>query len=196
MMKSEPNVLASALWPHDRMSLLRAVILVLAGSLLLTLAAKIKVPFYPVPMTMQPLAVIALALALGSRLSVAAVFAYLAQGAAGLPVFTGTPPAVAGLAYLIGPTGGFLVGFALAAAVTGALADRGWARSYIGALVASLVGLVVLYAPGVLWLGQLIGFEQALAAGVAPFILKDLVATVLAGLIVPTLWAVSRKRAG
>ncbi|MEO0730474.1 MAG: biotin transporter BioY, partial [Pseudomonadota bacterium] len=111
---------------------------VVLASLILTVSAKVKVPFYPVEMTMQPLAVIGIGLLLGRNLAIAAVGLYLAQGAAGLPVFTGTPEKGLGVAYMMGPTGGFLAGFLVAAAVTGYAADRGWTRSLIGAVAASL----------------------------------------------------------
>ena len=103
---TESSTLAAALWPQ---SMLRSVVLAILGAALLTLSAKIKVPFYPVPMTLQTLALAVLAASFGARLAVATVLLYLAEGLAGLPVFTNTPPAAAGLAYMIGPTGGCLL---------------------------------------------------------------------------------------
>ena len=99
--------------------------LVVAGSLLIAAAAHVKVPFWPVPMTLQTLAIFAIAAAYGRNLAVATLLAYLAQGAVGMPVFTGG----AGLAYMAGPTGGYLAGFLVAAAMIGAAADRGWVIS-------------------------------------------------------------------
>lgn len=156
---------------------------VLLASIVLTVSAKLKVPFYPVPMTMQPLAVIGIGLLLGSRLGIAAVLAYLAQGAAGLPVFTGTPEKGLGVAYMMGPTGGFLLGFLIAVAVVGYAADRGWTRSIVGALAVAVAGVGLIYAPGVAYLSSLIGFEKAMTFGVMPFWLKDLVAAAIAALV-------------
>jgi biotin transport system substrate-specific component len=142
---------------------------------------------------MQPLAVIALALALGRNLAVATVLFYLAQGAAGLPVFTGTPEKGLGLAYMAGPTGGYLAGFVLAAIAAGWLADKGWSKSFVLGLGAAAIGLAAIYAPGVAWLSGLIGFEKAIQFGVLPFVVKDMVAAALAGLLVPALWAMTPR---
>jgi len=193
MLRPENSTLAGALWPQDGHAVLRNVALIVIGSLILTLSAKIKVPLEPVPVTMQPLAVIGLSLALGSRLAVATVLCYLAQGLAGLPVFTGTPEKGLGMAYMIGPTGGFLAGFLVAAWSCGWLADRGWSRHFGLATLAGFVGLGMIYLPGTAWLAALIGFDKAVAFGIAPFILKDLVGAVIAGLAVPSLWRLMRR---
>src|SRR5918996_3387164 len=168
-----------ALWPvRGGSRLLRAAVLALAGSALLTLSAKLQVPFYPVPMTMQTLVALLLGLAYGFPLGLATVLLYLAEGAAGLPVFAGTPEKGIGLAYLAGPTGGYLIGFALAAAITGWIAER---RRDVGPLaLAGIAGSGAIFPPRVLWLGRLVGFEQALGLGLAPFLLGDLLKAVLA----------------
>ncbi len=154
----------------------RSVVLVLAASLVLTLSAKIEVPFWPVPVTMQSLAVLMIGLAYGSRLGAAAVLAYLAEGAAGLPVFAG---AAAGPAYLAGPTGGYLIGFALAAFCVGWMVERGWVRGAAGATLALTVGHVVLFVPGTIWLAALLGWPKGIALGVTPFIFGTVVKTAL-----------------
>lgn len=187
------QVLAHALWPADRQWLLRAVLLALAGSLLLTISAKTKIPLLFIEMTLQPMAIVFLGLALGRNLAVASVLVYLAQGAAGLPVFTGTPEKGIGLVYMMGPTGGYLFGFILAAMVVGTLADRGWARRYTTALVAAFAGLALIYIPGAAWLAYLFNVETAITAGVMPFIAKDLVSVALVTLAVPALWAAMQK---
>ncbi|MGO4832999.1 biotin transporter BioY, partial [Rhizobiaceae sp. 2RAB30] len=110
---------------------------VVVGSLLLALSARISVPFYPVPLTMQTFVVIGLGLALGPWRAAAAVLLYLAQGAAGLPVFAGTPEKGIGLAYMMGPTGGYLAGYLPAAMLAGWLAMRGWDRNPLGAMAAA-----------------------------------------------------------
>ena len=111
--------LIDTIWPAAGSRVVRLVVLALIGTALLTLAAKIKVPYYPVPITMQTLVVLVLGMAYGARLGAATVLLYLVEGAAGLPVFTGTPERGIGIPYMRGPTGGYLVGFVLAAGVSG-----------------------------------------------------------------------------
>ena len=184
--------LVSTLWPSGSQRLLRILVVAAVGAILLTVSAKIKVPFYPVSMTMQPLVVLALGLACGMPAAIAAVMLYLLQGAVGFPVFTGTPERGIGLAYMVGPTGGFLAGFLVAAATTGWLADRGWSRSVLLSAIAALVGLAVIYAAGIAWLGAMIGTDKAFAA-VSPYILKDVVAAAVVALAVPAVWQLTRR---
>lgn len=165
------------------------VVAVVAGSLLLTLSAKVQVPFYPVPMTMQTLVVIGLGLALGPVRGAAAVTLYLAQGALGLPVFAGTPEKGIGLAYMMGPTGGYLLGYLPAALLAGWLAERGWDRNVFTAMLAALLAGAVIYVPGLLWLGSVIGFDKpVLAFGLYPFIPGDIMKAVLAAIAFPAAW--------
>lgn len=172
-------------------------LLAVSASLLLTLSAKVSIPFYPVPLTMQTFVVIGLGLALGPRMAAAAVGLYLLQGAAGLPVFAGTPAKGIGLAYMTGPTGGYLVGFLLAAIAAGRLAERGWDRTPLTAFAAAFVGAVVIYIPGLLWLAVLFGFDKPILAwGLTPFLPGDLVKTALAALVFPTAWAALKRRGG
>ena len=124
---SAHTALAPALWTGNRA--IQNVVLVLIGTAVLTLSAKIQVPFWPVPITLQTLAVMLIAATYGSRLAVATMLAYIAEGALGLPVFANTPPQIAGPAYLIGPTAGYIWGYVAAAAIIGFAADRGWSRS-------------------------------------------------------------------
>lgn len=165
------------------------VVAVIAGSLLLTLSAKVQVPFYPVPMTMQTLVVIGLGLALGPVRGAAAVLLYLAQGAIGLPVFAGTPEKGIGLAYMVGPTGGYLLGYLFAALLAGWLAERGWDRNPFSAMAAALLAAAVIYMPGLLWLGSVVGFDKpVLAFGLYPFIPGDIVKAALAAIAFPAAW--------
>ena len=126
--------------------------------------------------------------AFGWRLGMATVALYLLEGALGLPVFTGTPEKGIGLAYMAGPTGGYLAGFVLAAGVTGWLAERGFDRNVVTMVLAMTAGTIVLYAMGVGWLSYLIGVEKALVFGLYPFVLGDAVKIVLAALIFPAAW--------
>lgn len=167
--------------------LIDAAIVILASALL-AVAAKISVPFFPVPMTMQSLAVVGLGLSLGARRGALAVVLYLAEGAAGLPVFAGTPGQSTGVAYMIGPTGGFLAGFVITAFVAGWLAERGWDNGVWRTGLAALFATTLMYVPGLLWLGTIAGFgSKLLAIGLYPFIPGDLMKTALAALLVTTL---------
>jgi len=197
---SEPSAtltqptLACHLLPSVSGSLAGKVFLVISGSILLWLSAKISVPFMPVNMTMQLFVVLAMALALGGRLAAAAVLVYLAQGASGLPVFTDTPAKGIGFAYMIGPTGGYLAGFLVAAGLTGWLADRGWSRNPVHAVAAAAVGAVAVYVLGLAWLGTLVGWDKpVLAWGLYPFLVPDLVKVALAGLIVSGTWNLVKR---
>lgn len=202
----EPQAtLIGALWPEQRSSgsrLVRLVILALLGTVLLALAAKVKVPFYPVPTTLQTLALAVLAATYGSRLAVATVLLYLAEGMLGLPVFTNTPPAAAGPLYLLGPTGGYLIGFVLAAAIIGTLAEQGADKSIVRLFGAMLLGSAAVLLCGVVWLAWLaqlpsgsgIGLAKAVSAGLVPFLLGDLVKSALAATLVRAGWTFASRR--
>jgi biotin transport system substrate-specific component len=169
------------------------VLLVLAGTALLTLSAKISVPFFPVPMTFQSLVVLLIGASFGPRLGALTLAAYLIEGAAGLPVFAGTPEKGIGLAYMVGPTGGFLVGFLLAAIAVGWLARRGWDRSFATTAAMMLIGTVAVYVPGLLWLGAVVGWDKpVLEWGLYPFIYGDLLKLVIASVAMPLLWRFGR----
>ncbi len=170
--------LVAALWPRRGASgLARGMALALGGALALALSAKVQVPFYPVPMTLQTLVVLALGAAYGARLGAATVALYLAEGLVGLPVFAG---ALAGPAYMAGPTGGYLAGFLAAAALIGLLAERGWDRSWPLLVAAMALGHAVIFAFGYAWLAVLLGPEKAFVLGVAPFAAATVVKTLLA----------------
>lgn len=189
--------LMEAIWPRgDAHKILRSAILVISGAVLITISAKIKVPFHPVPMTLQTLAIGTIAAALGSRLAVGTVLAYLAAGLAGLPVFTNTPPAVPGLLYMVGPTGGYLAGFVLAAVIVGGLADRGWSRSLPKIFLAMLLGDLAILSLGVAWLGfgaASMGLAKAMAVGFYPFILGGIVKEALGAAIIRGSWTPLRR---
>jgi biotin transport system substrate-specific component len=184
-----------ALWPVRGASrLLRAAVLAVLGSALLTLSAKVQVPFYPVPMTMQTLVVLLVGMAFGARLGVATVALYLAEGAVGLPVFAGTPEKGIGLAYMLGPTGGYLLGFVLAAAVAGWLVER--RRDAAGPALAVVAGSLAIYASGVLWLASFVGLGKALELGLLPFLWGDLLKAGLAFALALGGAAMVRRRLG
>ena len=163
--------------------------IVVAASLLIWLSAKIVVPFFPVPMTLQTLAVLSLASALGPRLGISAVALYLVEGVCGLPVFAGSPEKGVGLAYMMGPTGGYLLGMLPAAALAGILARRGWDR-HVGLTALSMVaGNLVIYAFGIAWLGTVVGWDKpVLTWGLYPFLLGDLLKIAIAAILLPASW--------
>jgi biotin transport system substrate-specific component len=198
------RALAVAVWPEGVNQFVQGAVLVVLGTIILAISAKIRVPFYPVPMTLQTFAVMALAAAYGSRLAVLTVLAYLFEGALGLPVFTNTPPAMAGPLYFLGPTGGFLIGFILLALIVGTAADRGWDRSIPKLFGAMIVADAVVFAMGFGWLawfaqlstgGQGIGIEAAFINGVVPFLLADLLKIALAALAIPAAWQLFERSA-
>ncbi|MGI9304799.1 MAG: biotin transporter BioY [Gammaproteobacteria bacterium] len=182
--------LASALWPASSSnSWARSIILALAGSLLLYVSAKIQIPFWPVPMTMQTFAVLLIGVAYGWRLGGATVLLYLAEGAIGLPVFAKG----GGLAYMTGPTGGYLIGFLVAAVVVGWLAEKGWDRSPVTTVLAMLAGEVLIFGFGAAWLGNMTGLDKAIAAGVTPFLAAEVFKIALATALLPTAWRLLKK---
>src|SRR5687767_11535315 len=145
-------------------------------------------PFTPVPFTIQPMIVLIGAAALGPRLGALAQIFYLTLGVAGLPVFAFSPELPQGFARLLGPTGGYLMAYPIAAFVTGLLAERGFDRHYFTSIVAMAVGLSIIFAGGVAWIARFSGIDVALATGLYPFIIVDLIKVVAAGLVLPTAW--------
>jgi biotin transport system substrate-specific component len=176
--------LLSALRPHAQARLLEKAAIVGLGIALLTLASKVQVPFWPVPMTLQTLAVLMIGATAGARLAGTTVLGWLALGAVGAPVFaTG-----AGLAYMVGPTGGYLAGFLLAAAFVGSLADKGEGRSLASAFMLLAMGEVVIFAAGTGWLALLLGPEKAITAGLVPFIPAELLKLALGTVVLTAAW--------
>ena len=169
-------------------------------TVLTAVAAQISLtlPFTPVPFTFQPMVVLIGACALGGRLGMTSQVLYLLLGLAGLPVFAASPLLPQGVARLIGPTGGYLLAYPLAALVTGALAERGLDRRYLTALVAMAAGLVIIFAGGLSWLMIVLppaqGFAGALRAGFTPFIVGDLIKLAVAAGVMPSLWWLTGPR--
>jgi biotin transport system substrate-specific component len=184
----------AAMWPERTAAGVRIAALTLLGSLALAASAKLQVPFYPVPMTMQSLVVLLLGMAFGWRLGAATVLLYLLEGAFGLPVFAGTPEKGIGIAYMMGPTGGYLIGFVAAAALTGWLAERGWDRSLWRSAVALSLGHAVLFLTGLAWLAVYIGWPRAVAFGLMPFLAGTVVKTALGVALVRAGWAMLGRR--
>ncbi len=189
VMTATSETLISRLWPgttDGASRWLRYALLAVAGSALVAICAQIQVPFIPVPMTMQTFAVLLVGTAYGWRLGGATLALYLAEGAAGIPVFAG---GAAGPAVLFGGTGGYLLGFVLAAALCGALAERGWDRHVVRTAIAMFFANVVIYVPGLLWLGNVYGWDKPILEwGLTPFILGDLTKLALAACALPLAW--------
>ena len=178
-------MLDSLMTPSAATSAVTKAALVVFGSLLLAVSAQFKIPLYPVPATGQTLVVLLIGMTYGPRLGGITLAAYLFEGALGLPVFAG---GAAGAAILMGPTAGYLFGFLLAALAMGYLAERGMGRTVVSTIAAMVIGNCVIYLCGALWLANFIGFGQAIAAGVLPFLYGDALKLVVAAGLMPWAW--------
>jgi biotin transport system substrate-specific component len=185
--------LADVAWP--RAGLLRDTLFVLCASLLTALAARIAfpLPWTPVPVTGQTFAVLLSGAVLGARRGFLAQTLYLAEGVVGLPVFAG---GAMGAAQLVGPTGGYLMAFPLAAALTGFLAERGWDRRFVTTYAALLAGSAVIFGSGLLWLARFVNADRLAAVGLLPFLPGDFLKSGLAAGAFPIAWRWVHRRSG
>ncbi len=165
------------------------IALILFGTFILAISSKIQVPFWPVPMTMQTFVVFIIGMSYGMRLAFITLVAYLIEGAIGLPVFAKG----GGLLYLIGPTAGYLYGMTIAAGLMGFFAERGYSKSYIKCLIPLMLGTIIIFVIGVGYLGSVIGYDKALAAGLYPFIPSEFFKIALAIALIPTIWKYTYK---
>jgi len=163
------------------------VALVIGGAALIALLSQVvlPLPFTPVPITGQTLAVLLIGVTLGSRRGVMSVLAYIAMGLAGLPIFAG---GAIGIARLAGPTGGYILGFIAAAYIVGLLAERGFDRKISTAIVAMVIGNAIIYFFGLAWLSLYVGIPNALSMGALPFIAGDAIKIAVASLLLPGAW--------
>lgn len=181
--------LYTALGATERPQILREATVLIMATLLLTISAKISIPFYPVPLTLQTFVVVGLGMALGSKRGAAAILLYLAEGAIGLPVFAGTPQAGVGISYMLGTTGGYLVGFVFAAYIAGWFAERGWDASVLKSFAVALFSTAIIFIPGVLWIGAVLGWDKPIIQwGLTPFIWGGVFKAGLAAIVFPTIW--------
>ena len=155
----------------ESLNILKKIIIVISATLLLTISAKIKVPFYPVPMTMQTFVVVLIGITLGWKLGLATIFLYLFEGAIGLPVFAGTPEKGIGIGYMVGPTGGYLLGFVLSVFIAGFVNLN--KNIFIKFTLISFA-IFAIYITGVPWLAYLAGWEVAYVWGIKNFILAEI----------------------
>ena len=161
--------------------ILRNFLIIIIGSLLLTISAKIKIPFYPVPMTMQTFVVLMLGISLGPKIGVAAVVLYLLEGIVGIPVFSNSPEKGVGLIYFTGPTMGYLIGFIFACFLCGHFKMN---TNLVLVFIRLIISVSVIYLLGILWLGSLIGWDKPIfSLGVKPFILAEFFKILLLTLI-------------
>ncbi|GIT85913.1 biotin transporter BioY [Roseobacter sp. OBYS 0001] len=170
---------------------IKQAVLVVLGITVLALAANIKVPVpgSPVLMNMGTFAVLTIGAAYGARLGLATILGYMIIGALGFDIFQSSTAELNGISYMMGSTGGYLVGYVMATVLLGALAQRGWDRSMVWMAVAMLIGNIVLYVPGLFWLGQLYGWDQPILAwGLTPFLLGDALKLLLAAILLPLVW--------
>lgn len=181
--RTQPLVFADQIFKQN--SLLKDALLIIGGSLLVALAAQISIPLQPVPITGQTFGVLLIGMLLGPWRGAAALMLYLAEGALGLPFFAG---GTGGYAILTGATGGYLIGFVFAAFVTGWLAQLGWDRNFFKTALIMLAGNIILYVPGLIWLGTVLPDTDALQIGLIPFIPGDLFKLAVATALMPSLW--------
>ncbi|HUQ37614.1 MAG TPA: biotin transporter BioY [Aestuariivirga sp.] len=198
--------LAGRLWPTSSLSLnwTRSILLALIGSMIVAISAQVSVPLYPVPMTLQTLAVLAVGGAYGARLGAITLALYALEGAAGLPVFANFQGGLFLQTGEITPRGGYIIGFILAAGLVGYLVEKGWGSSILKLCAAMLLGAAIVYVPGLIWLVGWLGVMKgmdvssaiaiALTTGMFPFILGDIIKAVLAALAFPAAFSLLGRR--
>ena len=203
------RVLAEAIGPGEGTALrIKQAVLVVAGIALLAIAAQIKVmvPPSPVPVNLGTFAVLTIGAAYGPRLGLATILGYMLIGALGFDVFASSTAELSGISYMMGSTGGYLFGYVLATLALGLLARRGWDRSVVLMAAAMLIGNVILYVPGLVWLAYWITStgkldlatygalsDQTLAWGITPYLIGDAMKLALAALLLPAVWKLVGK---
>lgn len=171
------------------LTLIKEIVLVLSFAILTGIFAKLKIEIGPVPMTMQTFAVLLSGALLGAKRGAASQLIYLSLGLAGLPWFARG----GGMAYILSPTFGYIVGFVLTAYLVGWLCEKGWDRKIKTSILAMFFGNVLLYLPGLLWLARFVSFEKVLTIGLYPFILGDLMKILLAAITLPIGWKIIKR---
>jgi biotin transport system substrate-specific component len=192
------KVLVEAVAPREGTQLLvKQAALVLLGIAVLAIAAKIKVPMWPVPITMGTFAVLTVGAAYGARLGLVTILGYMIIGALGFDVFAGSSAEAYGLSYMMGGTGGYLLGYVMATVALGWFAQAGWDRSAGKMALAMLAGNVIIYVPGLIWLGMLYGWDKPILQwGLTPFLIGDALKLALAAALLPALWKLVGRARG
>ncbi|WP_375690995.1 biotin transporter BioY [Pseudooceanicola sp. LIPI14-2-Ac024] len=194
------RVLTEAFGPSEGLGLrLKQAALVVAGIAFLAIMAKIKVavPPSPVAVNMGTFAVLTIGAAYGARLGLVTILGYMIIGALGFDVFQSSTAELSGIEYMMGGTGGYLLGYVMATVLLGTLARRGWDRSVLWMALAMFLGNVILYVPGLLWLGQVYGFDKPILAwGLTPFVVGDLLKLALAAMVLPAAWKLVGRARG
>ena len=174
--------------------LIKNLFIALIGTVFLAISSKIKIPFYPVPMTMQTLVVLIIGIGFGWKLGVATITLYLFEGIIGLPVFSGTPEKGIGLVYFTGPTMGYLIGFVVAAFFAGFLKFDNWTQKSDASLevflinfIKLLISVATIYFLGILWLSKFVGWDKVLLFGLKPFWLAELFKILILSFLIPTI---------
>lgn len=169
---------------------IKLILLTVIGSILITISAKVKIPFYPVPMTMQTFVILLIGVSFGCKIGLITVAVYLLEGIVGLPVFANSPEKGIGLVYFMGPTMGYLIGFLVAVYLAGLFKyDKG----IINTFLKLIFSVSFIYIFGVIWLGTLIGWEKPIFKfGVQPFLLAELFKILLLLFLIPTLLKIKK----
>lgn len=178
------STMESIFYPRDN-NIIKQTLLILSGVLILACASQLSIPFTPIPLTFQSTTVILIGMAYGARNGCYVVMAYLLAGLCGLPVFADFS---GGIHKLFGPSMGYLLGFVPAVIISGYLAQKGWAKHVVSSFVAACLGVSAIFFCGVTVLSLLIGWENAIAFGLAPFILSEPIKLIAVSCLIPRLW--------
>ncbi|MCY4304083.1 MAG: biotin transporter BioY [Aestuariivita sp.] len=190
MANTDSPVFYEAIGPNEGLGLrVKQALLIIGGILALAIAAKLKVPMIPVPITMGTLVVLTIGATYGPLMGFSTILGYMIVGALGFDVFVNSSAELNGLAYMSGSTGGYLIGYVLATIALGFFARRGWDRSFLTMAGAMLIGNILIYIPGLYWLGALYGWDKPILAwGLTPFLIGDFLKLALAAILLPTVW--------
>jgi biotin transport system substrate-specific component len=197
MYTNSNKLLIEAIWtPNQDIIWIQRMVLVAFGIAFLIIAAKVKLilPFSPVPVTLGTFAVLTIGTTYGQRLGLMTIFSYLLIGMLGFDVFANSSAEANGLTYMLGGTGGYLIGYCFAVMALGFFAKLNWDRNIIKLGAALVFANILIYAPGLLWLGQLYGWDQPIIAwGLTPFIIGDLLKLALTASLIPLIWKLIGK---
>lgn len=195
MTNMDDSVLIDTIGAQTGVSLrLKQVALVLVGIVALAICAKIQVPMWPVPITMGTFAVLTIGAAYGPSLGFTTILGYMLVGALGFDVFASSSAESSGPSYMMGTTGGYLLGYVLATLALGLAARKGWDRSIFNMALAMVIGTALIYIPGLFWLGQSLGWDKPILAwGLTPFLVGDVIKLALAAVLFPAIWRFARN---